>query len=154
MTNIMPDHIGKKGLDLIRHFEGFQPKEYACPAGKPTIGYGHVLRDGEKFPEGISIGEATDLLKKDLQFVENVLHATVKVPLISSQFDALASFIYNVGSGNWEKSSFLKRLNNREDLYEISSEFLKFVYVGSKRMRGLMIRREAERNLFNESVIN
>lgn len=148
VNKLMPINVGKQGLDLVRHFEGFQPQVYACPAGKPTIGFGHVVREGETFNQPISVQEAYDLLKKDLAIAEDALHRLVKVPLAICQFDALASFIYNIGVGAFEKSTLLKRLNEGEDPYDVSSEILKWVFAGKKRLKGLMRRREAERFLF------
>ena len=153
MNKLMPTNVGKQGLDLIRHFEGFQPQIYTCPGGKPTIGYGHVVREDESFNQPIGIQKGYDLLKKDLIIVENALHELVKVPLATYQFDALASFIYNVGVGAFGKSTLLKRLNEGEDPYDASAEFLKWVFAGKKRLRGLMRRREAERGLFIKGAI-
>jgi len=153
MNKIMPEQVGKSGLDLIRHFEGFQPHVYTCPGGMPTIGFGHVVKEGETFEQPMSVQQAYDLLKEDVKFVEKALQDTVKVPLTIYQFDALSSLIYNIGVGAWEKSNFLKRLNDKEDYYEVSSEFLRWVFAGSKRLRGLMRRRETERQLFIKGVM-
>ena len=60
----------RQGLDLIRHFESFRPTVYLCPAGYPTVGYGHVVLLGEDFSEGLTEAQATALLAKDVQLVE------------------------------------------------------------------------------------
>lgn len=153
IKGIMPEKTGKQGLELIRSFEGFQPSIYKCPAGRPTIGFGHVVKDDEDFPNLLTVQDAYDLLKEDLKPVEEAIHETVDSLLSASQFDALASFIFNIGIGAWRESSFLKRLKEGADYYDASSEFLRWIYAGKKKLRGLMRRREAERNLFIKGIV-
>lgn len=74
-------HITQEGIDLIKRFEGFSPTVYFCPAGYPTIGYGHVVKKGEDFSGGITQGEAEELLRLDAQIAERAVLRLITVPL-------------------------------------------------------------------------
>jgi len=139
-----------KGIKLIQAFEGFQPKEYICPAGKPTIGYGHVVQAGEKFGT-LTEQEASELLVKDLERYETAILRCVESSLLQNEFDALASFTYNLGINAFQNSTLLKKLNS-EDYESAANEFLKWdkATVNGKKvpLAGLTRRRQAERQMF------
>lgn len=143
--------ISQVGLNLVKKFEGFEPKPYPCPAGVLTIGYGHVIRKGEKFGE-ISEGEARALLRKDMKPFEEAVRKYVDVELDQGQFDALASFAYNEGANAFRKSTLLKKLN-RGDYSGASAEFPRWnkaTVNGEKiSLKGLTSRRAEERKLFD-----
>jgi GH24 family phage-related lysozyme (muramidase) len=65
-------HVTDAGLALIKRFESFSPTVYVCPAGYPTVGYGHVVLDEERdrFASGIRGDEAEDLLRRDAGVAE------------------------------------------------------------------------------------
>lgn len=134
-----------KAVELIKGFEGFSAKAYICPAGKPTIGYGHT---GNVRPEDtITKEEAEKLLAKDLEKFESGVKKLVKVPLNDNQFAALVSFAYNVGLGNFDTSTLLKQLN--EGHYDLAADqFLRWTKGGGKELPGLVKRRAAERAVF------
>lgn len=138
--------ISQKGIDLVKHFEGFRDKAYICPAGVLTIGYGHT----KNVTKGMVISEkeAEDLLKGDLEHSENVVNKLVEVEITQGMFDALVSFVFNLGEGNFGSSTLLKKLNSK-DYYGASEEFQKWRLAGGKVMQGLVKRRSAERDLFN-----
>ena len=143
--------ISANGIALIKKYEGFSAKVYLCPAGKPTIGYGHVVGVSEKFPPaGISEVEAEELLLQDAKIAENTINTICKTSLTQNQFDALASFIFNVGVGNFAKSKLLKFLNNGEFANAVN-EFPKWIFAGGKQLSGLKTRRDAERELFQST---
>jgi lysozyme len=102
--------ISQNGLNLIKQHEAFRAEPYLCPARKLTIGYGHVILPGEKFTS-ITLQQAEDLLRKDAALTEICINKYVKVPLTQNQFDALASFIFNVGRRNFLASTMLRKLN-------------------------------------------
>jgi lysozyme len=102
--------ISQQGLDLIKQHESFSPTVYICPAGRPTIGYGHCVLPHEKFIV-ITEQEGDDLLRKDVAFAEECINKAVKVPITQNQFDALVSLVFNIGSGAFLKSSLLRQLN-------------------------------------------
>ncbi|MBT9169561.1 MAG: Lysozyme RrrD [Syntrophomonadaceae bacterium] len=134
------------GIDLVKRFEGFSPVPYICSGGYLTIGYGHVVRPSESFIRPISEEEAKDLLAQDLFVAERAVLRLIRVPLEDNQFDSLVSFTFNLGSGALQRSTLRARLN-RED-YDIGDEFLKWVWAGGRKLRGLVRRRIAERDMF------
>ena len=138
--------ISLSGLALIRRHESFSPVIYLCPAGKPTIGYGHVVRDTDRFPARLSPAQGEALLREDLAPTEIYLNA-IFPDLTQNQFDALASFIFNVGLGNFENSTLVRRLK-AGDIPGAASQFPRWVHGGGRILPGLVKRREAERQLF------
>jgi lysozyme len=94
----------EQGLTLIKNFEGFSAKPYICPAGKSTIGYGHVIAAGEQFPGGeIDLNMEEILLKQDVIQREQAINCLIQVTLLQYQFDALISFVYNIGIQAFDK---------------------------------------------------
>jgi len=142
-------HVSQQGLALIKRFEGFSPTIYLDAAGLPTIGYGHLLRSGEAemFARGISEEAGIALLIKDVQKAEQAVLRLVRVPLSEDQFDALVSFTFNLGSGALQRST-LRRKVNREEHADVPPEFMRWVWAGGKKLRGLIRRREAEAALY------
>ncbi len=135
------------GIKVIKTFEGLRLKAYLCPAGIPTIGYGHT--GNVKLGEVITPEAAEKLLQTDLIRFENAVTNAVKVPLTQGQFDALVSFTYNVGVGNLQKSTLLKRIN-ASAFADVPTQFRKWIYGNPKQppLLGLIRRREAEINLW------
>ena len=132
-------------LNLIKQFEGFSPTVYVCPAGHPTIGYGHVVKqhERERFAGGITEEQAEALLRQDVQTAEHAVLRLISVPLTDGQFDALVSFAFNLGAGALQRST-LRRKVNRGDHAAVPVEFRKWVWAGGQRLEGLVRRREAE----------
>ena len=137
----------QSGIDLIKKFEGFRSKPYLDIVGVKTIGYGHACFNGEVPPDCISLSQADELLKSDLAKFESGVNALVKIPLIQNQFDALVSFAFNLGLGNLKSSTLLKKLNAK-DISGAADEFHKWDLAGGKHVKGLLIRRMAEKELF------
>jgi len=142
-------HITQDGLDLICRFEGFSPIIYLCPAGYPTIGYGHLITESnkERFLDGIDELEALDLLKTDVQKAEQVVLRLINVPLTDGQFDALVSFTFNLGGGALQRST-LRRKVNRGEHSAVPAEFMKWVWAGGRKQKGLVKRRNSEMNFY------
>ena len=108
--------ISQEGIDqLIKSYEGLSLKPYFCPAGKLTIGYGHVMLKGEKI-EPITLQQAEQLLLNDLSKFNQAVNDLVKVPINQSQFDALVSLCYNIGIEAFKQSTLLKKLNSHANL--------------------------------------
>jgi len=141
--------ISKEGLSLIRRFEGFSPMPYVCPAGVLTIGYGHVVQDKDVIGRGARIteAEAEQLLLRDLKKVASAIDEFVAVPLSQGQFDALSSFIYNVGIGAFARSTLLKHVNKGQ-WGKALAEFPRWNKARNKVLPGLVRRRAAEMELF------
>lgn len=137
---------GKKGIELIKEFEGFKRSPYLCPAGVWTIGYGST-KGITKNTKPITKQDAEKLLINDLTDAERAVRSFVKVPLTQNQFDALVSFTFNLGAGALSRSTLLKMLNAGN--YDLESQFLRWVRAGGKILPGLTRRRQAEADLFN-----
>lgn len=133
----------QKGINLIKQFEGCELEAYKCPAGIWTIGYGHTVDvyKGMKITEK----EAEILLIDDLPKYEKYAQ---DFAINQNQFDALVSFIYNVGSGNFMKSTLRKKIMAGANEQEIRNEFAKWRRGGGKILPGLVKRRKAEADLF------
>jgi lysozyme len=138
----------EKAKELIKEFEGFSPNPYKCPGGYWTIGYGHRI-SGDR-PE-ISIEEAEMLLDKDIDYCIFTLRQTLGEKfdkLNENQQAALISFIFNIGSSNFEKSTVRKLIMENAPPQEIVREMKNWVYAGDKKLKGLERRREKEAALF------
>ena len=140
-------HVTQQGLDLIKHFEGLSLETYICPAGYPTIGYGHLITATENIPEKITEDEAEALLRNDVAWAERAVLRLIRVPITDNQFDALVSFTFNLGSGALQRST-LRRKVNREEHWAVPREFLRWVWAGGRRLKGLIRRRKAEGNIY------
>jgi GH24 family phage-related lysozyme (muramidase) len=143
----MPRRINAAGLELIKSFEGFRATTYTCPGGKPTIGWGHVIQPGESFVEPISPAQGLSILARDLAQAEAAVERLVTAPLTDNQFAALVSFTFNLGQGNLQKSTLLKKLN-AGDYAGAANELPKWRMAGGQVLEGLVRRRAAERALF------
>jgi len=139
----------EKAKRIIKEFEGLRLTSYLCPAGVWTIGYGHTK--GVKKGMKIDQTEADRLLDIDLIDVARAIRKFVKVDLNDNQAQSLVSFIFNVGSGAFSKSTLLKKINLKEFAFP-SLEFDKWVYAKGKKLPGLVRRRKAERDLFDEPI--
>lgn len=135
-----------RGIMLVKEFEGFRGTAYKDMGGLPTVGYGHVIRQGEHF-DHMTEAEATVLLCRDLEIAEACVEEAVDATLLQHQFDALCAFVFNIGCYNFKHSTMLRRLN-RLDYVGASDEFPRWSLVDGKRINGLLRRREAERALF------
>ena len=135
--------LSSEGLSLIKISEGFRSEVYLDVASVPTIGYGHALKPGESFPDGITEVTATLLLIKDVQVAEDAVSRMVKVPLTQGQFDALTDFVYNLGAGRLEHSTLIKVLNGGK-YDQAGQQLLLWSMAGGKPQPGLVKRREAE----------
>ena len=136
--------ISESMIAVIKKFEGLRLKAYKCPAGVFTIGYGHtenVFADSE-----ISELMADQILRKDLQKFEQTIN-DLDLPLLQCEFDALVSFVFNVGIGNFNKST-LKKLLSQKKFFYAAKEFDKWVFAGGKKLPGLQNRRNIERKIF------
>lgn len=137
--------INSAGEALIMEFEGLALSAYRCPAGRWTIGYGHTATTVEGMQ--IDATQAAALLRLDLEVAEEKVAALVNVPLNDNQFAALVSFTFNVGVGQFSRSTLLRKLNLR-DYASVPDELLRWVNVKGELSRGLLRRRIAEGHLF------
>lgn len=137
--------IGEKGKKLIKSFESCKLKAYRCPAGVWTIGYGHTK--GVKEGMVISQEDAERFFNEDIREFEGQLN-TLQLEINQNQYDALMSFIYNVGVARLAKSTLLKKVKANSEDKTIRNEFNKWVYTGAQKLPGLQRRRAAEADLY------
>ena len=139
----------QRGIDLIKQFEGLELEAYQDIAGIWTIGYGHIetARPGMRITER----EAEALLQRDLKPREQAVSRIVSVPLNQNEFDALVSFVYNVGIEGFRRSTARRRLNSgdRVGAADALTWWNKATVGGVLReVTGLTRRRASERALF------
>lgn len=144
----------KTAIDIIKFWEGFEAKAYKDAAGLWTIGWGTLLEDKPELykrfvtnGETISKQEAEKLLIEHVKKDEATIKRLVSVDTTKNQIEALKSFVYNVGAGNFQKSTLLKKLN-AGDKQGAGEEFRKWIFAGGVKLNGLIKRREEERKLF------
>lgn len=149
----------KNCIDLIKHWEGCKLESYQCPAGVWTIGYGSTgpgIREGlvisQNTAEAMLLGHVREIgiSLSDLLGRQGLL--SYGGGLSQNQFDALCSFVYNVGLGAFKSSTLFAFL--REKKYkEAANEFLRWDMAGKEHIDGLHKRREAERALFSLNFV-
>ena len=132
-------------IKKIKEFEGCRLSAYTDSVGVPTIGVGHTK--GVKIGQKISMEQAESFLREDLFSVEKYVNT---IPEVNTQgkFDALVDFVFNLGSGNLASSTLLKLINNNPDDPAIAKQFKRWVHSGSEVLKGLVIRREKEVELY------
>lgn len=148
--------MSEAGLARIREHEAFMSRTYDDGAGNSTIGYGHLVLDGEDFSRGITEAEAIKLFERDVERVVNGSLDKIKIDLTQNQIDAIGSFIFNVGSGAFAKG-LLPHINARRH-ERATSRILRYVTgrdvrTGERRvLRGLLKRRRAEVALYKNPL--
>jgi len=145
--------ISDNGLNLIKQFEGYRSSPYQDQNGIWTIGYGSTyLLDGTRVNENTDIVDndtATALLKYGCQTAINCINQNIIVDLTQNNFDALCSFVYNIGTGSFIKSTLLKVINGEVTTISINDAFLMWDKAGGVVNAGLLRRRNAEIALYN-----
>jgi len=141
--------VSQTAIDLIKEFESFSAEAYTCPAGKLTIGYGHVVQKNEDYlnTKTLTEAEALQILTNDLKESEAYLnHICLEydVELTQNQFDALCSFCFNLGSFT---NAMLERFKAK-DLTAIGNSLILYNKANGKELEGLTRRRKAEQKLF------
>lgn len=137
--------ISIEGLSLIKKFEGLELEAYKCAAGVWTIGYGHIkdVKEGDV----ITKAEADEMLVHEIEEYENYVNTAVNVPLSQNQFDAIVSWVFNLGNGNLRASTMLKVINSG-DHAGVPAQIKRWNKAGGKVLEGLIRRREAEALLY------
>ena len=160
-----------KGIELMHKFEGYRDKPYQCSAAMWTIGWGHVLyQDQIKYPivrkEGYtgmlrpeyplkpednrvwSKDELKEIFRKDIRsFESGVLRLAPNLAGNQGPFDACVAFSFNVGLGNFQRSTIRQKIN-RGEWEEAAQAFMQWTKAGGQVLKGLVRRRSAERDLF------
>ena len=137
----------EKGITLIKQFEGLRLKSYLCDGGLWTIGWGTTIMNGVKVKKGdiITIEQAEQFLKRDLQKFENIVNTRINVALNQNQFDALVSHTYNTGGSD----TLFNLINSNAEKHKIKN-WIETTYIEAqgKILNGLIIRRTKEAELF------
>jgi lysozyme len=154
-NNSWDGHINEAGLGIIKAFEGFAPTPYLCPANRWTIGFGSTWDSKGRAVTGshlpVTRDEAGRLLAREVRHVESAINKLVKSELTENMFSAIASLVYNIGTGNFQRSTLKMKLNRGE--YEnAADEFPKWRKAGGRILKGLVRRRAQERELFLTDV--
>lgn len=157
METPSPTRTSDRARRLLKYHEqgpggGFARTPYVCPAGKRTIGWGHVILKHETFVE-IDEARAERLLDSDLAPCELVVRS-LNAGLEQHEFDAVVLFIFNIGIGAFDTSTLKAKLRERNRV-AASAQFGRWVYVTNpktkrkERADGLVIRRTVEQMLFD-----
>ena len=142
--------VSNSGVDIICDFEGKRLVAYDDGVGVWTIGFGTTI-----YPNGIKVkkgdtcteAQAKSYMAHDLKKFEQAVNGAVNIPLNQNQFDALVSLAYNIGTGAFNKSTLVKKLN-AGDIRGAADQFDVWVNAGGKRMQGLVNRRAKEKEVF------
>lgn len=143
-----------KAYRVIKYYEKCHLEAYLCPSGIPTIGWGHTGKDVKIGMEPITQEQADKWLEQDVAEAEAAVNKYVKVPLLQHQFDALVSFVYNVGAGAFAKSTLVKVLNNKS-YHAVVPQMKRWIYgSGNKVLKGLVHRRNVEAHLWTSNIVD
>lgn len=143
--------ISYNGLEALKEYEGFRADAYKDTGGVWTIGFGTTIADGKPVTQGMwcSQAQAIEWLRVDCAGAQTAVNQLVRVPLKQNQFDALVSFIYNVGEDAFRKSTLLRLLN--QGLYaDAAKQFDRWNQDNGKVIPGLVSRRKIERSMFEQ----
>jgi lysozyme len=137
------------GLTLIKNAEGLELKAYQDTGGVWTIGYGHT---GPDVKPGMAItpAQAEALLIEDIAEAEADVRRLFPITT-QNQFDALASFTFNLGAGQVAEST-LRRLHNEGDYAGAKAQFARWRFDNGRELKGLVARRAAEAQLYGRAA--
>ena len=140
-----------RGIGFIKAVEGFRAEVYRDAAGKETIGVGHLVKSGERFDAPITEDEADVILARDLEEAEAGVERLINVPLTQGQFDALVSFVFNLGAERLRASVVLRFINEQRHLF-VPAELLRWIHAGGRALKGLALRRLGEATMYLEGT--
>jgi lysozyme len=144
--------LDNKGYLFITKHEGLSLKPYLCPAKIPTIGYGNTYySDGKRvtlLDKDITKQQAFEMFKEIANRFAKRVEELVITELTQNQFNALVSFAYNIGTGNFSSSTLLKKVNKNPNDLTLKAEFLRWNKAGGKVLNGLTNRRNEEADLY------
>ena len=128
--------------ELIKRWEGLRLNRYLCPAGVPTIGYGHT---SGMLPSRININQAEQYLQDDIvkHYLLMLRSSPVMIAESANRQAAILSFIFNLGIGNYNASTLKRRIDkNRWD--DVPDQLDRWIFAGGIKLPGLIARRKAE----------
>lgn len=142
--------ISDAGLTMIAEFEGFSEQAYNDPPGssKWSIGFGHQIQPGEPYmTENITVEKGRQLLAIDTANAQAIVKSTITRPLTTKQFDALTSFVFNIGGGAFKNGTVPQKIN-AGDFKGAAETMRKYVNAGGVVNQALVKRREEEASTF------
>ena len=139
-----------KGIELVKRHEGLKLTAYLCPAKVWTIGYGHT--GGVKSGDVITKAQAEEFLRADLNNAERPVNQQ-RLNINQNQFDALVSFVFNLGSVNFQNSTLLKVIKANPLDARIKMELSRWVYSKGEVLPGLVLRRGEEADLYFSKIV-
>ena len=164
--------ISNNGINMLKRVEGSVKQGdnhiiYDDKTGRPvntkgtlpigaTSGYGHLIKSGEDFRNGITESVATELLRSDIAVAERAVQDNIKVSLSQNQFDALVCLAYNIGTKNFANSTVVKYINNpkfRSPTYpDLESAWKAWNRLRGKISNGLIKRRQYEWDMYSRAI--
>lgn len=159
--------ISRKGLEFIAAFEAFRSRLYNDAANHATIGFGHLVHKGPingtepvEFQRGITLARAYELLEADADDavaevngkISALTNADPSDDLAQDQFDALVSLVFNIGDGNFERSTVLKDVNSH-NFADVPRALAMWNKAGGRVLDGLSKRRAEEGNSFSQGEV-
>jgi len=140
--------IPQVAVDFVARYEGFRAKAYLCPAGVPTIGYGHT--EGVQMGDTCTKAQALKWLAEDMRIAQGKLYGVLKPEIIDAltdnQWSALLSFVFNLGAA---KSWTIWKLLNAREFDKAADQLSRFINAGGKKVQGLVNRRADEFKLWH-----
>lgn len=165
-------NLSDNGIKILKQLEGCvkigdKHVIYDDKTGKPvnineplprgaTIGYGHLIKQGEDFRNGISEAKATELLCADIDVAECAVKNNITVSINQNQYDALVILGYNIGATNFANSTVVKYVNN-PDFHNNRYPTLESAWMAWNQCRGVISnglkqRRRREWQLFTSKI--
>lgn len=132
-----------EGLAFIKRYQGLSLEKYIDTQGLWVIGYGHLIRDRERFDELISREQAEWLFLQDVELYQQLIAQCITVPINQNQFDALMSLAFSLGPEGIQHSVIVQAINRRH----YSAALTLWQREGEKQ-NSLAIQRQAEAALF------
>jgi lysozyme len=139
--------LSAAGEQAIIGFEGMRLVPYKDEGGKFTVGVGHLMQDGDDTTQALTEDEAVALFQTDILHYASELTDMLTVDLRQHEFDALCSWVLNVGHEGAAKSSLIKFVN-KEQFADAACQFPAWSLVDGKRSLGLLWRRFQEQKIF------
>lgn len=137
--------ISAAGLGFIQQSEGIRYDAYLDSVQVPTICVGSTRK--VFLGQRATLQECEERLREDTSRAGKAIGRHVQVRLTQGQYDALLSLVFNIGEGNFARSTLLRKLN-AGDCRGAGAEFARWVYAGKVKLRGLVLRRSGERQMF------
>lgn len=138
-------------LALIRKFEGLRLKVYRCPAGVPTIGYGHTGADVRMDMQPISEPVAEAMMQQDAAVFHQAAGKLSPILWLEgdAKHSAIADFCFNLGTTRYKASTLRRRIESG-DWQGAADELQKWVWGGGRKLPGLVVRRKAESDFLRD----